>query len=78
MIAFPSLKQRGAGYLRNVQIQNDQVWLKMRITQHEHGLVTIQRKVEIDRHGHAIDGIVNQDGIAEVVFDQQYVNRHSD
>ena len=76
MIAFPSLKQRGAGYLRNVQIQNDQVWLKMRITQHEHGLVTIQSEVEIDRHGHTIDGIVNQDSIAEVVFDQQYVNRH--
>ena len=76
MIAFSSLQQRGAGYLRNVQIQNDQVWLKMRITQHEHGLMTIQRKVEIDRHGHTIDGIVNQDSIAEIVFDQQHVNRH--
>ena len=71
MFPFPPLKQRGAGYLRNVQIQNDQVWLKMRITQHEHGLVTLQRKVEIDRHGHTVNGIVNQDSITEVVFDQQ-------
>ena len=42
----------------------------MGVAQHEHGLVTIEREVEIDRHGHTANGIVNQDSITEVVFDQ--------
>ena len=43
----------------------------MGVAQHEHGLVSIEREVEIDRHGHTVNGIVNQDCITGLVFDQQ-------
>ena len=39
--------------------------------------MTIQGEVEIDRNRQAFDGIVNQDCIAQIILDQQYVNGHS-
>ena len=70
LVILPSLKQRRAGYLRNVQVQNDQVRLKVGIIQHQQGLVTIQGEVEIDRRRQTVDCIANKDCVAEVVFDQ--------